>query len=198
MVVWDSTGLICKVNGYFEYNGVFSLDDYGRFSAVVWLRSFLDLANLFWLKILLVPVGVWSLGWSVGACHLWGRFEIFVWLCEWGFTFRTLPFLMRFYFALLCPNGCLGSVIILLKPAWFMLLVLWTLYSDSALTFPAVSTKSCGVLFVFGPNLQFWNCEERANRVNVFPGFFFPWIGYNSLPEYLVFFFFFLFTLGWN
>ena len=58
MVVWDSTGSICKVNGYFEYNGVFSLDDYGRFSAVVWLRSFLDLANFFWLKVLLVPVGV--------------------------------------------------------------------------------------------------------------------------------------------
>ena len=57
-------------------NGVSSLDDYGQFSAVVWLRSFLDLANLFWLKVLMVPVGVWSLGWSVGACCLWGSFEI--------------------------------------------------------------------------------------------------------------------------
>ena len=59
MVVWDSTGLICKVNGfYLSGTGFPSLDDYGRFSAVVWLRSFLDLANLFWLRVLLVPVGV--------------------------------------------------------------------------------------------------------------------------------------------
>ena len=58
MVVWDSTGSICKVNGYLSRTGFSSLDDYGRFSAVVRLRSFLDLANLFWLKVLLVPVGV--------------------------------------------------------------------------------------------------------------------------------------------
>ena len=58
MVVWDSTGLNCKVNGYLSRMGFPSLDDYWRFSAVVWLRSFLDLANLFWLKVLLVPVGV--------------------------------------------------------------------------------------------------------------------------------------------
>ena len=58
MVVWDSTGSICKVNGYLSRKGFLRLDDYGRFSAVVQLRSFLDLANLFWLKVLLVPVGV--------------------------------------------------------------------------------------------------------------------------------------------
>ena len=58
MVVWDSTGSICKVNGYLSRTGFSSLDNYGRFSAVVWLKSFLDLANLFWLKVLLVPVGV--------------------------------------------------------------------------------------------------------------------------------------------
>ena len=58
MVAWDSTGSICKVNGYLSRTEFPSLDDYGRFSAVVWLRSFLDLANLFWLKVLLVPVGV--------------------------------------------------------------------------------------------------------------------------------------------
>ena len=58
VVVWDSTGLICKVNSYLSRMGFSSLDDYGRFSAAVWLRSFLDLANLFWLKVLLVPVGV--------------------------------------------------------------------------------------------------------------------------------------------
>ena len=58
VVVWDSTGSICKVNGYLSRTGFSSLDDYGRFSAVVRLRSFLDLANLFWLKVLLVPVGV--------------------------------------------------------------------------------------------------------------------------------------------
>ena len=58
MVVWDSTGSICKVNGYLSRTGFPLLDDYGRFSALVWLRSFLDLANLFWLKVVLVPVGV--------------------------------------------------------------------------------------------------------------------------------------------
>ena len=58
VVVWDSTGLICKVNGYLSRTGFSLLDDYGRFSAVVLLRIFLDLANLFWLKVLLVPVGV--------------------------------------------------------------------------------------------------------------------------------------------
>ena len=58
VVVWDSTGLICKVNVYLSRTGFSSLDDYGRFSAVVQLRSFLDLAILFWLKVLLVPVGV--------------------------------------------------------------------------------------------------------------------------------------------
>ena len=34
-----------------------------------------------------------------------------------------------------------------------MLLVLWTLYSVSVFAFRAVSTKSCGVLFVFWPKL---------------------------------------------
>ena len=54
----DSTALICKVNGYLSRTGFSSLDDYGRFSAAVQLRSFLHLANLFWLKVLLVPMGV--------------------------------------------------------------------------------------------------------------------------------------------
>ena len=36
-VVWDSTGSICKVNGYLSRTGFSLLDDYGRFSAVVWL-----------------------------------------------------------------------------------------------------------------------------------------------------------------
>ena len=76
VVVWVSTGSICKVNGYLSRTGFSSLDDYGWFSAVVQLRSFLDLANIIWLKVLLVPVGVWSLGWSVGTCRLWGWFEI--------------------------------------------------------------------------------------------------------------------------
>ena len=58
MVVWDSTGLICKVHGYLSRTGFSSLDDYGQFSDAVWLRSFLVLANLFSLKVLLVPVGV--------------------------------------------------------------------------------------------------------------------------------------------
>ena len=58
MVVWDSTNSICKVNGYLGRTGFSLLDDYGRFSALVRLRSFLDLANLLWLKVLLVPEGV--------------------------------------------------------------------------------------------------------------------------------------------
>ena len=53
-----------------------SLNNYRRFSAIVWFWNLLDLANLFWLKILLLPIGVWSLGWLVGTCCLWGRFEI--------------------------------------------------------------------------------------------------------------------------
>ena len=53
-----------------------SLDDYRQFSTVLWLWSLLDLANLFWLKILLLPVGVLSLDWLAGTCHLWGQFEI--------------------------------------------------------------------------------------------------------------------------
>ena len=35
MVVWDSTGSICKVNGYLGRTGLSLLGDYGRFSAVV-------------------------------------------------------------------------------------------------------------------------------------------------------------------
>ena len=53
-----------------------SLNDYRRFSAVVWLWSLLDLVNLFWLKILLLPISLWSLGWLAGTSRLWGRFEI--------------------------------------------------------------------------------------------------------------------------
>ena len=173
MVVWDSTGLICKVNGYLSRMGFSSLDDYGRFSAVVWLRSFLDLVNLFWLKVLLVPVGVWSLGWSVGACRLWGRFEILYGYVNGALRFKLCHLWWDFYFALLCLNGCLGSVILLFKPAWFMLLVLWTLYSVSAFTFRAVSTKSCGVLFVFGLKLailEFWRVGEQGERFPCFPG----------------------------
>ena len=65
------------MNGYLSRTGFSSLDDYRRFFAVVWLRNFLDLANLFWLKVLLVPVGVCGLGWSVGACHLWGDLKFY-------------------------------------------------------------------------------------------------------------------------
>ena len=50
------TGLICKMNSYLCRNEIF--------------------LNLFWLKILLLPIGVWSLGWLAGTCSLWGRFEI--------------------------------------------------------------------------------------------------------------------------
>ena len=53
-----------------------SLDDYRQFSAVVWVWGLLDLANLFCLRILLLPVGLWSLGWLASTCHLWGQFEI--------------------------------------------------------------------------------------------------------------------------
>ena len=113
---------------------------------------------------------VWA-GWSVpAACGGYLKFYTVMWR---GFTFRTLPFVMGFYFALLCPNGCLGSVILLFKPAWFMLLVLWTLYSVSAFIFRAVSTKSCWVLFVFGPKLailEFWRAGEQGKRFPCFPG----------------------------
>ena len=75
------------------------MNDYRRFSVVVWLWGPLNLANLFWLKIILLPKGVWSLGWVPSTCHLWGRFEIFIQLCGWGFTFEVLPFVMGFYSA---------------------------------------------------------------------------------------------------
>ena len=65
-----------------------SLNDYRQFPAVVWLWGPLNLANLFWLKILLLPMGVWCLGWMAGTCRLWGRFEIFIPLCGWGFRFE--------------------------------------------------------------------------------------------------------------
>ena len=90
----------------------------------------------------MVPVGVWSLGWSVGACRLWGRFEIL-----YGYVNGALRFKLCHLW------WVLGGVILLFKPAWFMLLVLWTLYSVSAFAFRAVSTSGCGVLFVFGPHL---------------------------------------------
>ena len=101
------------------------LNDYRRFSAVVWLWSLLNLAILFWLKILLLPIGVWSLGWLAGTCRLWGRFENLIQLCEWGFTFEPLPFVMGFYFALLCLNDCLDSAITcfnFLNLLWFGLM----------------------------------------------------------------------------
>ena len=56
--------------------GFHLLSNFSQFSTVVWLWSLLDLANLFWLKFLLLPEGVWSLNWLAGTCHLWGRFEI--------------------------------------------------------------------------------------------------------------------------
>ena len=182
MVVWDSTGSICKVNGYLSRTGFSSLDDYGRFSAVVWLKSFPDLANLFWLKVLLVPVGVWSLGWLFGAHRLWGRFEILYGYVNGALRFELCRLWWDFYFALLYPNGCLGSVIFLLfKPAWFMLLVLWTLYSVDAFAFRAVSTKSCGVLFVWAETCNF-GILKSGQTGRTFSLFF--RIGYNGLPEY--------------
>ena len=108
MVVWDSTGLICKVNGYLSRTGFSSLDDYGRFSAVVWLRSFLDLANLFWLEVLLVPVGVWSLSWSVGARRLWGQFEILYGYVNGALCFELLPFVMGFLLCFTLSKWVLG------------------------------------------------------------------------------------------
>ena len=71
-----------------------------------------------------------------------------------------------------------------------MLLVLWTLYSVSALAFRAVSTKSCGgFVCVLGRNLQFWNFEKRGKQGEHFPCF--PGLVIKILPEYLVVFFFF-------
>ena len=40
-----------------------------------------------------------------------GAIRNFIQLCEGGFTFETLPFVMGFYFALLCLNDCLDSAI---------------------------------------------------------------------------------------
>ena len=86
---------------------------------------------------------------------------------------------------LLCftlSKWCLGSVISLFKPAWFMFLVLWTLYSVSALAFREVSTKSCGVLFVFGLKPVIFRILKSGRTGRTFS--LFSWIGYNGLPEY--------------
>ena len=40
-----------------------------------------------------------------------GAIRNFIQLCEWGFTFETLPFVMGFYSVLLCLNDCLYSAI---------------------------------------------------------------------------------------
>ena len=74
-----------------------------------------------------------------------------------------------------------------------MLLVLWTLYSVSALTFRAVGTKSCGgFVCVLGRNLQFWNFEKWGKQGEHFPCF--PRLVITILPEYLLFFFGFFFV----
>ena len=116
MVVWDSTGSICKVNGYLSRTGFSSL---GRLWVIFCCSSAQELPRP--CKFILVKGFIGASGCvkcrSVSACRLWGQFEIFIWLCERGFTFQTLPFVMEFYFALLCPNECLGSVILLFKPA---------------------------------------------------------------------------------
>ena len=75
-----------------------------------------------------------------------------------------------------------------------MLLVLWTLYSVGALVFRAVSTKSCGVLFVFGPKLAVFGILKSGQTGRTFS--LFSWIGYNGLPEYFGFFFFFFVYVG--
>ena len=63
-----------------------------------------------------------------------------------------------------------------------MLLVLWTLYSVGALAFRAVSTKSCGVLFVFGLKLAVFGILKSGQTGRTFS--LFSRIGYNDLPEY--------------
>ena len=172
MVVWNSTGSICKVNSYLSRMGFSSLDDYGRFSAVVWLRSFLGLANLFWLKVLLVPVGVGSLGWSVGACLLWGQFEILYGYVNGALRFKLCRLRWDFYFALLCPNGCFGWC-----NFYFLNLLdlcLWSCGPFIVLVyslFEQLVPRVLGFCLCLGRSLQFLNFEERANRANVFPVF---------------------------
>ena len=63
-----------------------------------------------------------------------------------------------------------------------MLLVLWTLYSVSAFAFRAVSTKSCGVLFVFWAETYNFGILKSGRTGRTFS--LFSQIGYNGLPEY--------------
>ena len=45
------------------------------------------------------------------------------------------------------------------------------MYSGIAFAFRAVSTKGCRIYFCVVMNLEFWDFEEWANRVNIFPVF---------------------------
>ena len=76
------------------------LNDCRQFPAVGWLWSLLDLVNLFRLKILSLPVGVWSLDWLAGTCHLWGRFEILYSYVNGALHLR--PYHLWWDFILLC------------------------------------------------------------------------------------------------
>ena len=187
--------------------------------SVKWTVIWVERGFLHWMTM-----GDFLLQFSSGASYtlqiyFGSRFYWCQWVCE-VWAGRSVPAAcggdLRFYtvmwmglyvldFAicdgiLLCfalSNGCLGSVILLFKPAWFMLLVLWTLYSVSALAFRAVSTKSCGgFVCVLGQNLQFWNPEKRGKQGEHFPR---PVITIClNIWVFFFFFFFFWFTLGWN
>ena len=80
--------------------GFHSLSDYGRFSVVIWLWDTWDHANLFWLKVLVLPLSMRNLKGLACTSRLWGRFEILYHLCECGFVFGNLGFVMVLYSAL--------------------------------------------------------------------------------------------------
>ena len=105
--------------------------------------------------------------------------------------FRSLPFVMGFYFALLCPNGCLGSVILLSLN--LLDLCFWScgpfIVSVHSI-FEQLVPRVVGFCLCLGRNLQFWNFGKRGKQGEHFPCF--PGLVITVLPEYL----FFLFMLG--
>ena len=143
-----------------------SLNNYGQFSVVIWLLGSWDFANWFWLKILVLPMGMMSLRGLIYTSCLWEWFEILYHLCEWGFTFENLQFVMKFYSALLA-----------LKTDWMTYFFAFSCLKLLHLG-PRVYLQWYHIRFLSREywgfsstcdDLEFWNFEEWANRANVFP-----------------------------
>ena len=107
---------------------------------------------MFWLKILVLPIGMRSLKGLACTSRLWGRFEILYHLCEWGFTFENLGFVMVIYSALFACYDYLKYVFL-----YFMLLKITMLGSYGLFT--VVSHSLCEQR-VPSAVMTAWNFED--------------------------------------